>query len=122
MLLLWQVTHESLRWQLAMSAVHITRGEARKLGNALLDEEDLLQEGTIGLLRFPDPMSRLHALTKADGAGLGLCVAGLALIARDLGAAVLMVLIWLGVMLSGATAAHLVARRALERRDSADGG
>ena len=42
---------ESLRWQLAMSAAHITRGEARKLGSALLDEEDLLQEGTIGLLR-----------------------------------------------------------------------
>lgn len=42
---------ESLRWQLAMSADHLTRGEARKLGNALLDEEDLLQEGHIGLLR-----------------------------------------------------------------------
>ncbi|MFT4974925.1 MAG: RNA polymerase primary sigma factor [Myxococcota bacterium] len=42
---------ESLRWQLAMSADHITRGEARKLGSALLDEEDLLQEGHIGLLR-----------------------------------------------------------------------
>ncbi|MEL6349522.1 MAG: sigma-70 family RNA polymerase sigma factor [Myxococcota bacterium] len=42
---------ESLRWQLAMSANHITRGEARKLGSALLDEEDLLQEGHIGLLR-----------------------------------------------------------------------
>ena len=77
--------------------------------------------GTIGLLRFPEPMSRLHALTKADGAGLGLCVAGLAMIARDLGAAGLMVLIWLGVMLSGATAAHLVARRALERRESTHG-
>jgi len=42
---------ESLRWQLAMTADHITRGEARKLGSALLDEEDLLQEGHIGLLR-----------------------------------------------------------------------
>lgn len=42
---------ESLRWQLAMSAKHITRGEARKLGSTLLDEEDLLQEGHIGLLR-----------------------------------------------------------------------
>ena len=30
--------------------------------------------GTIGLLRFPDLYSRLHALTKADNAGLGLTV------------------------------------------------
>lgn len=78
--------------------------------------------GTVGLLRFPDPMSRLHALTKADGAGLGMCVAGLALIGRDPGAIAVMVLTWLAVMLSGATAAHLVARRALERQEQADGG
>ena len=28
--------------------------------------------GTVGLLRFPDSLSRLHALTKADNLGLGL--------------------------------------------------
>src|SRR6516164_3951430 len=28
--------------------------------------------GTIGLLRFPDTLTRLHALTKADNLGLGL--------------------------------------------------
>jgi len=28
--------------------------------------------GTVGLLRFPDVHSRLHALTKADNLGLGL--------------------------------------------------
>ena len=77
--------------------------------------------GTVGLLRFPDPMSRLHALTKADGTGLGLCVAGLSLIARDVSAAMLMILLWLGLMLSGATAAHLVARRLLARLESAGG-
>ena len=27
--------------------------------------------GTVGLLRFPDALSRLHALTKADNLGLG---------------------------------------------------
>jgi len=35
--------------------------------------------GTLGLLRFPDVYTRLHALTKADNVGLGLMVAGLAL-------------------------------------------
>lgn len=42
---------ESLRWQLAMSAMRIARGEARKLSCTLMAEEDLVQEGYIGLLR-----------------------------------------------------------------------
>src|SRR5499426_613844 len=33
--------------------------------------------GSIGLLRFPDALSRLHALTKADNVGLGLVMLGL---------------------------------------------
>jgi hypothetical protein len=33
--------------------------------------------GTVGLLRFPDVHSRLHALTKADNLGLGLISMGL---------------------------------------------
>jgi RNA polymerase sigma factor (sigma-70 family) len=42
---------ERLRWRLAMSARHIARGEARKLVSSLMGEEDLVQEGQIGLLR-----------------------------------------------------------------------
>jgi len=42
---------ESLRWELAMSARRIARGEARKLACSLLGEEDLEQEGFVGLLR-----------------------------------------------------------------------
>ena len=34
--------------------------------------------GSVGLMRFPDVYSRLHALTKADNLGVGLLVAGLA--------------------------------------------
>jgi multicomponent Na+:H+ antiporter subunit G len=33
--------------------------------------------GTVGLLRFPDTLTRLHALTKADNLGLGLIMLGL---------------------------------------------
>jgi len=33
--------------------------------------------GTVGLLRFPDSLTRLHALTKADNLGVGLIVLGL---------------------------------------------
>lgn len=42
---------EQLRWRLAMSARRIARGEARKLSSSLMSEEDLVQEGHIGLLR-----------------------------------------------------------------------
>ncbi|MCB9780071.1 MAG: sigma-70 family RNA polymerase sigma factor [Alphaproteobacteria bacterium] len=46
----WQ-RGETLRWQLAMSGIRIARGEARKLTCSLMAEEDLVQEGFIGLLR-----------------------------------------------------------------------
>jgi RNA polymerase nonessential primary-like sigma factor len=42
---------EALRWQLAMSGRRIAHGEARKLAGPFMDEEDLVQEGYIGLLR-----------------------------------------------------------------------
>lgn len=35
--------------------------------------------GTVGLLRFPDVYTRLHALTKADSMGLGFIVFWVAL-------------------------------------------
>ena len=41
---------ENLRWRLAMSGRRIAHGEARKLAGPFMDEEDLVQEGYIGLL------------------------------------------------------------------------
>ena len=75
--------------------------------------------GTIGLLRLPDLYSRLHALTKADNLGLGLIVLGLMPLAPDPFYAAKMLLLWLLVLVSGATGAHLIAKRAL-RRDGED--
>lgn len=71
--------------------------------------------GTLGLLRFPDVYTRLHALTKADNLGLGLIVAGLALQAASWTVAVKLLLIWLLVLLGGASVAHLVASSALRK-------
>lgn len=71
--------------------------------------------GTLGLLRFPDVYTRLHALTKADNLGLGLMVMGLAVQAESWAAAGKLLLIWGLVLLAGASVAHLVARRALQR-------
>jgi len=75
--------------------------------------------GTVGLLRLPDIYSRLHALTKADNLGLGLIVLGLLPQAPDLLYGAKMVLLWLLVLVSGATGAHLIAKRAV-RGDGED--
>ncbi|WP_245568318.1 monovalent cation/H(+) antiporter subunit G [Ferrimonas futtsuensis] len=71
--------------------------------------------GTLGLLRFPDVYTRLHALTKADNLGLGLIVAGLALEAQGWLTAIKLLLIWGLVILASASIAHLIARGALLR-------
>lgn len=71
--------------------------------------------GTFGLLRFPDVFTRLHALTKADNVGLGLTVAGLALQAESWAVAGKLLLIWLLVLLAGASVSYLIAQGALQR-------
>ena len=71
--------------------------------------------GTLGLLRFPDVYTRLHALTKADNVGLGLVVIGLTLQADSWSIAGKLLLIWLLVMLAGASVANLIAREALRK-------
>ncbi len=68
--------------------------------------------GTIGLLRFPDVYTRLHALTKADTLGLGCVVVGLAIEATGWVVALKLLLIWLLVCFASATSAQLIARRA----------
>ena len=71
--------------------------------------------GTVGLLRFPDVYTRLHALTKADNVGLGLVVAGLVLQAESWAAMGKLLFIWLLVLIASASVAHLVARTALRK-------
>lgn len=74
--------------------------------------------GTVGMLRFPDIYSRLHAVTKADTLGFGLVALGLSLRADDLATVGIMFAIWLLIMGSGATACQLLARYALENADA----
>ena len=68
--------------------------------------------GTVGLLRFPDVYTRLHALTKADNQGLFFVVLGLGLLAGRWRVAFLLIVIWLVGMMSAAVSAHLIARHA----------
>jgi len=73
--------------------------------------------GTVGLLRFPDTLTRLHALTKADNLGLGLLIFGLIPWADGALAALKLICVWMLVQFAGATVAQLIARSA-QRQDT----
>jgi multicomponent Na+:H+ antiporter subunit G len=66
--------------------------------------------GTVGLLRFPDALTRLHALTKADNLGLGLVVLGVLPRADGALGALKLVVVWLLVLMASATVSQLIAR------------
>jgi len=70
----------------------------------------LFLAGTLGLLRFPDTLSRLHAISKADNLGLGLIVLGLLPQAASVAGGLKLVCVWLLAQLSAATASQLLAR------------
>lgn len=72
--------------------------------------------GTVGLLRFPDAYTRLHALTKADNLGLVFVVIGLLPQVGSLLAGLKLILVWLLVMLSSAAVSQLIAR-SVRRQD-----
>jgi multicomponent Na+:H+ antiporter subunit G len=74
--------------------------------------------GTVGLIRFPDPLTRLHALTKVDNVGLGLVVVGLIPQADGWIGAFKLVIVWLLVQLSGAIVTQLIAGAVREREPS----
>lgn len=66
--------------------------------------------GTVGLLRFRDSLTRLHALTKADNLGFGLIVLGLLAQSPDILVALKLVAIWVLVQFAGASASQLIAQ------------
>lgn len=75
--------------------------------------------GTVGLLRFPDVFTRLHALTKADNLGLGFITLGLAWASGSPLTALKLILVWLLALMASAVSCHLIARYALRSRQSA---
>ena len=71
--------------------------------------------GTVGLLRFPDIYTRLHALTKADNVGLGCIISGLALQSDSWAVTAKLLLIWLLVLVASSASCHLIARSAMQK-------
>ncbi len=66
--------------------------------------------GVVGLLRFPDLYTRIHAVTKADNLGLGFILAGVALLSGSMLVALKLFLVWILVLFAGAISGYLIAR------------
>jgi multicomponent Na+:H+ antiporter subunit G len=64
----------------------------------------------IGMLRFPDLLSRMHAATKPQVFGLFLLLMGLALQLRSWAAVPVLILAWLFQLLTVPVSAHMVGR------------
>jgi multicomponent Na+:H+ antiporter subunit G len=72
--------------------------------------------GTVGLLRFPNTLVRLHAITKADNLGLGLIVLALLFQSESLWGGGKLLLIWLVALLVSSNACFLIGRWTLRHR------
>lgn len=78
--------------------------------------------GTVGLLRFPDVLVRLHAVTKADTVGLGFIVLGLLLRVDSVLGGMKLLIIWLLALTASATSSYLIASSvAADRREDTEG-
>jgi multicomponent Na+:H+ antiporter subunit G len=72
--------------------------------------------GTVGLLRLPDTLCRLHAVTKADNLGLGLLAFGIVLQLDAPLDMLKILLIWLLVLAASAAGGQLIARHVRHER------
>lgn len=72
----------------------------------------------LGLLRFPDVYTRLHAASKAGPLGAGLILLGLGLAAGDLATLVKCIIGLVFLILTAPISAHLLARAALKSGDA----
>ena len=65
--------------------------------------------GWVGLVRFPDALSRMHALSKVDNLGLGLVVIGLLPQASWPFGVLKLIALWLVVALVGGATGQMLA-------------
>jgi multicomponent Na+:H+ antiporter subunit G len=68
--------------------------------------------GSIGILRFPDFYTRMHAVGVTDTLGAGMILIGLMIISPDLLVFAKLVMILLFTMLIGPTTSHVLAKAA----------
>lgn len=68
--------------------------------------------GGIGLLRFPDFYTRMHAVGVTDTLGAGMILVGLMILSTDLLVFAKLVMVLLLTLLVGPTASHVLAKSA----------
>ncbi len=66
--------------------------------------------GTVGLIRLPDALTRVHATTKADTLGLGLIIVGLWLQLGFEIVSIKLLIILVFIWITNPTAAHLIGK------------
>lgn len=81
-------------------------------GALLLVGSALALIAAIGLVRFPDVLTRMHAATKPQTLGLLLVLSGLALRVQDPGALTIIGLVALFQLVTAPVSAHMIARAA----------
>lgn len=101
------------------------------LGSALVLVGAILAViGTVGVLRFPDFYTRLHAASVTDTAAATLAIVGMALLAPSFAVVFKLAVVWLFLFMTGPTSSHAIANAAhtaglqpmIGRVDKADGG
>jgi len=78
----------------------------------LLAGAALALTAAIGLVRFPDVLTRMHAATKPQTLGLLLILIGLGLRLQDLGAITMLVVVGVFQLLTAPVSAHMIGRAA----------
>ena len=86
--------------------------------------------GTVGVLRFPDFYTRLHAASVTDTAAATLAIFGMVLLAPSMAIVFKLAGVWLFLFLTGPTSSHALANAAhtaglqpmIGRLGEADGG
>lgn len=94
--------------------------DALRLGTAgllMLGGLGFMLAAAVGVRRLPDSLSRLHAVTKAETAGLALFLAGLAFAAPGWRIGLIGLGAWLALAASGASAGHFIAAATLAKRE-----
>lgn len=70
----------------------------------------------IGVLRFPDVLTRMHSATKPQVLGLLMVLLGLGLRLRDPGATTILLLVALSQLVTSPIASHMVGRAAFRAK------
>lgn len=69
--------------------------------------------GALGLFRFPELLTRMHAGAISDTLGAACIILGLVLLSETVIAAIKLILIFLFLMLTGPTAIHALAKTSI---------